>query len=81
LQNERNFDYQKERANIADQQWQMNYNQRARQYAMQNALRQQAINARQQKDEILAGQAILNLPSYTKSNPEMRATTKRFKIF
>lgn len=44
LQNERNFDYQKERANIADQQWQMNYNQRARQYAMQNALRQQAIN-------------------------------------
>ncbi|EAJ8322705.1 hypothetical protein BJG11_06000 [Campylobacter coli] len=35
LQNERNFDYQKERANIADQQWQMNYNQRARQYAMQ----------------------------------------------
>ncbi|EAJ0474835.1 hypothetical protein BS380_08750 [Campylobacter coli] len=45
LQNERNFDYQKERANIADQQWQMNYNQRARQYAMQNALRQQAINA------------------------------------
>ncbi|EAL2875159.1 hypothetical protein A4H12_01885 [Campylobacter coli] len=49
LQNERNFDYQKERANIADQQWQMNYNQRARQYAMQNALRQQAINARQQQ--------------------------------
>ena len=45
LQNERNFDYQKERANIADEQWQMNYNQRARQYAMQNALRQQAINA------------------------------------
>ncbi|EAI9509448.1 hypothetical protein C3W06_07205 [Campylobacter coli] len=44
LQNERNFDYQKERANIADEQWQMNYNQRARQYAMQNALRQQAIN-------------------------------------
>ncbi|ELF7077591.1 hypothetical protein RA914_001270 [Campylobacter coli] len=35
LQNERNFDYQKERANIADEQWQMNYNQRARQYAMQ----------------------------------------------
>ncbi|EAL0936955.1 hypothetical protein B6637_05530 [Campylobacter coli] len=108
LQNERNFDYQKERANIADQQWQMNYNQRARQYAMQNALRQQAINAnkaykdlnyqkgllelqklqnalrqqainaRQQKDEILAGQAILNLPSYTKSNPEMRAIQERF---
>ncbi|EOA0676535.1 hypothetical protein ACHJ0D_000791 [Campylobacter coli] len=51
LQNERNFDYQKERANIADQQWQMNYNQRARQYAMQNALRQQAINARQQQME------------------------------
>ncbi|EIC9191810.1 hypothetical protein LAT31_000986 [Campylobacter coli] len=71
LQNERNFDYQKERANIADQQWQMNYNQRARQYAMQNALRQQ-------KDEILAGQAILNLPSYTKSNPEMRAIQERF---
>lgn len=78
LQNERNFDYQKERANIADQQWLMNYNQRARQYAMQNALRQQAINARQQKDEILAGQAILNLPSYTKSNPEMRAIQERF---
>ncbi|EAI8511727.1 hypothetical protein CV575_07430 [Campylobacter coli] len=51
LQNERNFDYQKERANIADQQWQMNYNQRARQYAMQNALRQQAINARKQQME------------------------------
>ncbi|HED0921348.1 TPA: hypothetical protein R4N02_000809 [Campylobacter coli] len=51
LQNERNFDYQKERANIADEQWQMNYNQRARQYAMQNALRQQAINARQQQME------------------------------
>ncbi|EPU0192223.1 hypothetical protein ACVT4G_001057 [Campylobacter coli] len=49
LQNERNFDYQKERANIADEQWQMNYNQRARQYAMQNALRQQAINARKQQ--------------------------------
>ncbi|APA57621.1 hypothetical protein HGC74_001686 [Campylobacter coli] len=78
LQNERNFDYQKERANIADQQWQMNYNQRARQYAMQNALRQQAINAREQKDEILADQAILNLPSYTKSNPEMRAIQERF---
>ncbi|MCW1746737.1 hypothetical protein OLY31_02250, partial [Campylobacter jejuni] len=46
--------------------------------AMQNALRQQAINARQQKDEILAGQAILNLPSYTKSNPEMRAIQERF---
>ncbi len=45
MQNERNFDYQKERANIADQQWQMNYNQRARQFAMQNALRQQEINA------------------------------------
>lgn len=78
LQNERNFDYQKERANIADQQWQMNYNQRARQYAMQNALRQQAINARQIKDEILASQAMLNLPSYTKSNPEMRAIQERF---
>ncbi|EAL7257915.1 hypothetical protein DUH99_06220 [Campylobacter coli] len=51
LQNERNFDYQKERANIADEQWQMNYNQRARQYAMQNALRQQAINARKQQME------------------------------
>ncbi|EAL2181178.1 DUF4175 domain-containing protein [Campylobacter coli] len=51
LQNERNFDYQKERANIAEQQWQMNYNQRARQYAMQNALRQQAINARKQQME------------------------------
>lgn len=45
LQNERNFDYQKQRANIADSQWQMNYNQRAREYAMQNALREQAINA------------------------------------
>ncbi|HEH5276943.1 TPA: hypothetical protein SG895_001274 [Campylobacter coli] len=78
LQNERNFDYQKERANIADQQWQMNYNQRARQYAIQNALRQQAINARQIKDEILASQAMLNLPSYTKSNPEMRAIQERF---
>ncbi|HDZ5018430.1 TPA: hypothetical protein RTG91_001255 [Campylobacter jejuni] len=78
LQNERNFDYQKERANIADQQWQMNYNQRARQYAMQNALRQQAINARQQKDEILAGQAMLNLPSYTKSNPDINAIEERF---
>lgn len=45
LQNERNFDYQKQRANIADEQWLMNYNQRAREYAMQNALREQAINA------------------------------------
>ncbi|EII8774881.1 hypothetical protein K4889_000127 [Campylobacter coli] len=78
LQNERNFDYQKERANIADQQWQMNYNQRARQYAMQNALRQQAINARQKKDEILADQAMLNLPSYTKSNPDINAIEERF---
>lgn len=78
LQNERNFDYQKERANIADQQWQMNYNQRARQYAMQNALKQQAINAKQIKDEILASQAMLNLPSYTKSNPQIRAIQERF---
>ncbi|HFN7057744.1 TPA: hypothetical protein ACHGPX_001868, partial [Campylobacter jejuni] len=74
----RNFDYQKERANIADQQWLMNYNQRARQYAMQNALRQQAINARQKKDEILADQAMLNLPSYTKSNPDINAIEERF---
>ncbi|EIR9802006.1 hypothetical protein LYY44_001313 [Campylobacter coli] len=51
LQNERNFDYQKERANIADEQWQMNYNQRARQYAMQNALRQQEQDLRKQQME------------------------------
>ncbi|EFT9680073.1 hypothetical protein ACWW0F_000297 [Campylobacter coli] len=61
LQNERNFDYQKERANIADQQWQMNYNQRARQYAMQNALRQQAINANKAYKDLNYQKGLLEL--------------------
>ncbi len=61
LQNERNFDYQKERANIADQQWQMNYNQRARQYAMQNALRQQAINANKAYKDLNYQKVLLEL--------------------
>ncbi|EAK5563143.1 hypothetical protein CSG32_08085 [Campylobacter coli] len=61
LQNERNFDYQKERANIADQQWQMNYNQRARQYAMQNALRQQAINTNKAYKDLNYQKGLLEL--------------------
>ncbi|EKT4014805.1 hypothetical protein QEG20_001474 [Campylobacter coli] len=61
LQNERNFDYQKERANIADQQWLMNYNQRARQYAMQNALRQQAINANKAYKDLNYQKGLLEL--------------------
>ncbi|EAJ3709041.1 hypothetical protein CSG99_08180 [Campylobacter coli] len=61
LQNERNFDYQKERANIADEQWQMNYNQRARQYAMQNALRQQAINTNKAYKDLNYQKGLLEL--------------------
>ncbi|HED7370380.1 TPA: hypothetical protein R5482_001243 [Campylobacter coli] len=60
-QYERNFDYQKERANIADEQWQMNYNQRARQYAMQNALRQQAINTNKAYKDLNYQKGLLEL--------------------
>ncbi|ECR3459678.1 hypothetical protein F1Q29_08905, partial [Campylobacter jejuni] len=49
------------RANIADQQWQMNYNQRARQYAMQNALRQQAINANKAYKDLNYQKGLLEL--------------------
>lgn len=66
LQNERNFDYQKERANIADQQWLMNYNQRARQYAMQNALRQQAINANKAYKDLNYQKRIIRTPKIAK---------------
>ncbi|EHN6916659.1 hypothetical protein KJK76_001498 [Campylobacter jejuni] len=61
LQNERNFDYQKERANIADLQWQMNYNQKARQYAMQNALREQEINANKAYKDLNYQKGLLEL--------------------
>lgn len=45
LQEERDFDYKQQRANVADKQWQMDFDQRARQNNMQNYLRQQEINA------------------------------------
>lgn len=61
LQNERNFDYQKERANIADLQWQMNYNQKARQYATQNALREQEINANKAYKDLNYHKGLLEL--------------------
>ncbi|MFQ6341957.1 hypothetical protein [Campylobacter sp. VTCC 70190] len=61
LQNERNFDYQKKRANIADLQWQMNYNQKARQYAAQNALREQEINANKAYKDLNYHKGLLEL--------------------
>ncbi|HDZ4931868.1 TPA: hypothetical protein RTH14_001668 [Campylobacter jejuni] len=61
LQNERNFDYQKERANTADLQWQMNYNQKSRQYAMQNALRQQEISANKAYKDLNYQKGLLEL--------------------